>query len=263
MTYFSTLSADEVGRHFRLIQEVIGVRRHVDLLTWLQGEVQRSLPHDILLSAWGDFGTGVIGHDIISRMPGVRTGDASREAITPLARRLFKSWSESGREPCVLSGQDRELQYALRTAGGALGAALQDTRSVLVHGMVDERGRHDCLYAMFSARATHGDGACGALQILLPYLDAALRQVEHLPEQHLHAGVVDAAQAGEDKGGLSDREAEIMTWVKKGKTNQEIGALLDISVFTVKNHLQRIFSKLSVSNRLQAVARIGSMNRDE
>jgi DNA-binding CsgD family transcriptional regulator len=52
------------------------------------------------------------------------------------------------------------------------------------------------------------------------------------------------------------RELEIMDWVRKGKTNQEIGMILNISVFTVKNHLQRVFKKLDVLNRAQAVARI-------
>jgi DNA-binding CsgD family transcriptional regulator len=51
---------------------------------------------------------------------------------------------------------------------------------------------------------------------------------------------------------ISAREAEIMDWVKLGKTNMEIGMILNISSFTVKNHLQRIFKKLDVLNRAQA-----------
>ena len=56
---------------------------------------------------------------------------------------------------------------------------------------------------------------------------------------------------------MSERELDIMRWVCKGKTNGEIGQILDISFFTVKNHLQRIFRKLDVLNRAQAVAKIG------
>ena len=47
-----------------------------------------------------------------------------------------------------------------------------------------------------------------------------------------------------------------MGWVCSGKTNDEIGSILDISTFTVKNHLQRIFKKIDVVNRSQAVAKI-------
>ena len=54
---------------------------------------------------------------------------------------------------------------------------------------------------------------------------------------------------------MSERELEIMHWVALGKTNPEIGSILDISAFTVKNHMQRMFKKLNVTNRAQAVAK--------
>jgi DNA-binding CsgD family transcriptional regulator len=44
--------------------------------------------------------------------------------------------------------------------------------------------------------------------------------------------------------------------VALGKTNPEIGCILRISEFTVKNHLKSIFTKLDVSNRAQAVAKL-------
>jgi len=53
---------------------------------------------------------------------------------------------------------------------------------------------------------------------------------------------------------LSSREIEVMRWVKMGKTNHEISCILTISVFTVKNHLHRIFFKLDALNRTHAVA---------
>ena len=55
-------------------------------------------------------------------------------------------------------------------------------------------------------------------------------------------------------GQLSERERQIMVWVAMGKTNPEIGCILHISEFTVKNHMKSIFSKLDVTNRAQAVA---------
>ncbi|HWU85603.1 MAG TPA: LuxR C-terminal-related transcriptional regulator [Rhodocyclaceae bacterium] len=60
---------------------------------------------------------------------------------------------------------------------------------------------------------------------------------------------------------LSERENEIMHWVGHGKTNLEIGMILGISQFTVKNHLQRIFRKIDVRNRAQAVTRILSLQQ--
>jgi len=55
------------------------------------------------------------------------------------------------------------------------------------------------------------------------------------------------------KGVLSPREIEILCWVKEGKSNQEIGKLLNISESTVKAHLKHAYKKLDVTNRAQAM----------
>lgn len=55
------------------------------------------------------------------------------------------------------------------------------------------------------------------------------------------------------KGSLSDREIEILYWVKEGKSNQEIGDILKISESTVKSHLKNLYKKLDVCNRAQAI----------
>lgn len=52
---------------------------------------------------------------------------------------------------------------------------------------------------------------------------------------------------------LSEREREILEGVALGKTNDEIGKMLYISTGTVKWHLNNIYSKLEVKNRVQAL----------
>jgi DNA-binding NarL/FixJ family response regulator len=52
---------------------------------------------------------------------------------------------------------------------------------------------------------------------------------------------------------LSQREADVLTWVAKGDSNKEIAHHLYISEATVKSHLLHIFSKLGVNDRTQAV----------
>jgi DNA-binding CsgD family transcriptional regulator len=54
-------------------------------------------------------------------------------------------------------------------------------------------------------------------------------------------------------GGLSDREREILELLTKGLSNKEIGNRIDLSPFTVKNHLARIYAKLRVRSRTAAV----------
>lgn len=52
---------------------------------------------------------------------------------------------------------------------------------------------------------------------------------------------------------LSGRELEVIRLMATGMNNQEIGAVLQISEGTVKYHVNNIFSKLGVSDRIQAV----------
>jgi LuxR family quorum-sensing system transcriptional regulator CciR len=54
---------------------------------------------------------------------------------------------------------------------------------------------------------------------------------------------------------LSDREAEILAWVARGKTNASIGEILGISAHTVDAHLRRIYLKLGVVDRISAALR--------
>jgi len=53
---------------------------------------------------------------------------------------------------------------------------------------------------------------------------------------------------------LTPRESEILYWVAAGKTNDEIAAILETSVNTIKTHLKRSYVKLGVENRIAAVS---------
>ena len=55
--------------------------------------------------------------------------------------------------------------------------------------------------------------------------------------------------------GLSQRQAEVLFWVAQGKTNAEIGTILHLSNHTVRKHLERIYPKLGVENRIAATHR--------
>ncbi|MEH2304064.1 response regulator transcription factor [Nostoc sp.] len=52
---------------------------------------------------------------------------------------------------------------------------------------------------------------------------------------------------------LSERELEVLRLMAQGRGNQEIGIALSIGESTVKSHVNRILSKLGVSDRTQAV----------
>jgi LuxR family maltose regulon positive regulatory protein len=53
--------------------------------------------------------------------------------------------------------------------------------------------------------------------------------------------------------GITRQEAKILALLAEGMSNKQISACLGISVQTVKNHTSRIYKKLGVANRIQAV----------
>ena len=55
--------------------------------------------------------------------------------------------------------------------------------------------------------------------------------------------------------GLTPREAEVLFWIAQGKTNAEIGLILEAAAATVKKHVERILEKLEVENRQSASLR--------
>jgi transcriptional regulator EpsA len=251
--------------HQRIVHsmgESLLIKRHVDCLLWLQGDFQYFVPHEIFIGAWGQFATRDVCLDLVSPHHDVRTHRladcaAAHDQECPvheLVGGLFQRWLDHDRHGLVLTTADG-LRLGRSGCRCPLSTQLQRMRGVLVHGMKDKRAGHDCLYI-----ALHSEpippAAMGPFHLLLPYVDAALRRVRQLPSQ-VPMEPPEAASGGELAAhlGLSAREAEIVRWVCLGKTNIEIGMILGISAFTVKNHLQRIFRKLDVSNRAQAVAK--------
>lgn len=55
-------------------------------------------------------------------------------------------------------------------------------------------------------------------------------------------------------GSLTAREGAVLRWLAAGKSNREIGEILDIAPSTVGKHLEHIYEKLGVENRTAAAS---------
>jgi len=53
---------------------------------------------------------------------------------------------------------------------------------------------------------------------------------------------------------LTRTEIRVLKYIAQGKTNSEIAEINFVSIETIKTHVQRIFKKLGVGNRMEAVA---------
>ena len=63
--------------------------------------------------------------------------------------------------------------------------------------------------------------------------------------------------------GLTSREAEVLSWLSKGKTNRDIAQILGLSPRTIDKHLEQIYAKLGVENRTAAAAiAVNAMTKD-
>jgi len=115
------------------------------------------------------------------------------------------------------------------------------------HGTFDLRGRAESYFAFGALTAPLGPRHAHVLQLLVPHLHMTLLRV-------LRGQAAGQARAIEPAHVLTEREVEILRWVQHGKSNADIGHVLNISPLTVKNHVQNILRKLKVQNRAQAVA---------
>jgi DNA-binding CsgD family transcriptional regulator len=125
----------------------------------------------------------------------------------------------------------------------------EDARNVVGLGIVDERFR--------GALPREAD----ARQI-----DAAIRAVaaglivRAPPARESGFG---AMRESEGQALLTPRELEVLATLAEGLTNKAIARRLDISLHTVKFHVESLFRKLGARTRTEAVARAAERRRSE
>jgi transcriptional regulator EpsA len=232
----------------RALAAASSVNSHLDFYNWLQNAIRPFLPHETLVAAWGDFHSGVISYDVASTTPGMGAR-AMNGDLDPFTLSIYAEVNRSERDWVWLDDLEAiETEYCLSSDTDFYQELILRANSLLVYYMRDERQRCDCLYTFSIPENTTGFNPA-ILDLLMPHLDSALRRVKCLkPMTTTLSAVIDGGSVM-----LSVREREVLEWVSAGKSNEEIGAILGISHNTVKNHLKRIFSKMGVTARSQAV----------
>lgn len=75
----------------------------------------------------------------------------------------------------------------------------------------------------------------------------------HLFQQYASGSLAAGVRTGHPNHKLTLRQRQLMNLVAKGLTNKEIAAQLNLSEFTVRNHIHRILKLVEVSSRQEAV----------
>ena len=237
----------------RTSESAIAVRKRRQFFLWSQGQVQGLLPHQVLVCIQFGDGDEVAEVECVDRQ--MRNAAFVQQLCHRehgLAVRLARHCRTHQLLPCALypgaRPDDHPLSLLLEEAR-ALG--LDDA---VAHGTESLRGGAT-FFVLLSLGAQERARQVYFLELLLPHLHLAFQRVAAAGELPvLRSEAVDA---------LSVREREILTWVMRGKSNDEIGQIVHLSKLTIKNHLQKIYKKLNVHNRVQAVARCWSLQAPE
>ncbi|MBQ4836933.1 MULTISPECIES: helix-turn-helix domain-containing protein [Pseudoalteromonas] len=99
------------------------------------------------------------------------------------------------------------------------------------------------LVAFNNKRSNRTAPASYLIELVLPYLHKA--QISRYQNDKTSRSPIQS---------LTNREKEVLDWISSGKTNGEIGMILGISQYTVKNHVAKILEKLNAPNRSAAMA---------
>jgi DNA-binding NarL/FixJ family response regulator len=70
---------------------------------------------------------------------------------------------------------------------------------------------------------------------------------------------IDLARVSPDELGLTERQIEVLTLLRQGKSNKAIARMLNLAEPTVKNHVTAILKAFKVTSRTEAVIAVDKM----
>ena len=241
----------------RAIEAAGGVVRRHQYFIWLQSQIQPLLPHHLAVCGAYARSAKALAFDVFNTvaLPAPMEAllvDEQSHAMAEVAGR----WASS-RSRCVVI-PTQELTSPLK-------ALLQqlEMSSLLVHGVSrPQRPKELESLFVFAAQSQAWEEQHRLfLDLLLPQMHATYLRVQSV-ERDLGSEKAPAVarRPATVNPVITLRERQILSWVREGMSNHQIGSQLGISALTVKNHVQRILRKLSATNRAHAVALAMGMN---
>jgi transcriptional regulator EpsA len=257
LTNVDLYSPDQAEALVRVIESASQVRRRHHFFNWSQGLLQAFLPHRVAACAAYQRQRRALAFDTFYSVPlDADLLAALNNAQSPLLRHAVAEWVARGGRCIAIGMAELGLHIGSEPAAALAKAGLGE---LLVHG-VSRPQRLNEVESLFvlAARGDQGwrDEHRLFFELLLPHIHSTYLRVQlHERELGLAAPALPVVRCETSARSLiTQREREILGWVREGKSNQEVGELLGISTLTVKNHLQKILRKLGAANRAQAVA---------
>jgi transcriptional regulator EpsA len=255
------LSSQHAHALVRVIETAAEVRRRYQFFVWSQSYLQALVPHqlavcgsyqrtrkDVLFEA---FNSVPVPSPLLTTVT---------DGGSALMQQLVGAWIERRGRCLVLDVHE----MGGMTAGSERDRLLESGfGELLVHGVARPQRPAELeslfIFAWPNRRSTPQHQMY--LELLMPHVHTAWLRVQ-ATERELSSSQASnpPARSESSRSIITERENQILFWVREGKSNQEIGDQLGISVLTVKNHVQKILRKLGAANRAQAVAKAMTMN---
>jgi len=233
-----SLDSADLERLLFAIDTAIQVSKRSQFYLWAQGALQAFLPHETLICVTGDLKQMRVRHDVFSRAVIDREFEALiGDPVHGFVPGLIAAWLDNHYAPIGFDASNLPHPSLTRWVPG----------HVLAHGAREAASDVDTFFVFVRTPVKIGAREIYLARLLMPYLHMAIQRVMRTEGEGVNVRV--------EQGVLSEREVQVLQWIRDGKTNHEIGHILEISPLTVKNHVQKILRKLNVSNRAQAVAK--------
>lgn len=242
-SYLQEFTAEQTAQFMQVIDACHSLQSEKEFQDMIRGPLRALLPHKYAAAGIGERGKLVIDYRINVDFP-----------ETYLDKVIGKRASKSFLNSPVARGWADTPQTRFVTGLNRLNPDYQEWTNAVKKFHIDNMlvsGLHD----LIGSKTSYFCFAC------CDESNPALSQyLMDLITPHLHKAITHVSQQNEDTGAsvaaeLSTREVEVLRLVGSGMTNVDIGKKLFISENTVKNHVQSIFKKLHVANRVQAVSR--------
>lgn len=203
------------------------------------------------------------------RTPGYERADAAlhstdpdNDRLTAVAERLMSSVPEWRAEALlellhVVGAAQAGLLTAVDADGRHLIVATLNYSARVAASIAGELGRTGRIRGAMTRSLMSATGAYVGALYLEPHFDVASnrlapRAMTALDSLTPHAAAVATVVSRRSRLGLTHRERDILCAISSGYTNAEISQRESVSVRTVTTHVESIFRKLGVHNRVQA-----------
>jgi DNA-binding CsgD family transcriptional regulator len=234
------LSEVEQTRLVRAIETAIDVHLRDQFRAWMSGPFRDLLPHESMVCLEiGDQGQFHLVEFLQHSLIEAEIIDFICNPAHGLAVRLTRLFRSKARMSYAVASPLFESLLESYTGN-------RHPEAVPVSNAVVHRTRFlsgaEYHFILFNVPPEHLEHSPHLFKLLSSHLKMALSRVINTEEMKSHVS-------------LTDRELEMLRWMADNKSRREIAVALGISPITVKNHISKIYRKLDVENRADAVAR--------